>query len=159
MSELIVAPMKELKNLNGMNSTKVGGIILLFVSLFFYFLGEEYKKDRIKYLGIVGIVIGSLWMLYAAALALMVVAEKGGIAAFYRWEWANLRDTLLAANTKAAFFILLLLGLGLFFAAEDGVFTGDLKDKVKYLGIAAIVVGALYGMATSVIGIKLLGKK
>lgn len=150
----ITKPISELKTLNGINSTKIGGILMIFVSLFFFFFSED--GDKLRILSIVGLAIGAIWLLYAAGLGISILNEKG-IRAYMNWEWANLGDSLLAANVKMLWQMLVLLGVGALLLADE--FFKGLKEKQKQfrgLGIAALVIAFLYFTANLVIGFRIL---
>ena len=133
IGNLVSTALNELKTLNGMNITKIGGIVIIFISLFFFFISNE--GERLRTLSIIGIAVGAIWVLYAAALALSLIKEKG-IVAYTRWEWAQLGDTLLATSTKFMWQMLLFFGLGLLFIADGDYLADDSKnDKVRSLGV------------------------
>ena len=152
MKEVYLKTTEELRTLNGMNSTKIGGILMLFVSLFFYIQSE--KETKLHTLAIVGIALAALWLFYTIVQALILLRSKG-IRGYIAWEIQNLSDALLIANVKMMWQFLLIFGLGLVFMSENMYAK---KKETKNLGYAAIGVASLYAVANLVIGLRYIGK-
>lgn len=149
---------KSLRTLNGMNTAKITGILMIFVGVFFLMQADEFK-EKLYVLGMVAAILGGLWILYAAALAISLIKEKGGIVNFYKWEMTQLNDYLLLTSVKMMWQLLLLLGVGfVFFADKYETLSKAKRDRIRTLGYFAIGISACYFIANAVIGLKFLKK-
>lgn len=146
----------DLKTLNGMNTSKQTGLILILVGVLMLCLSDD-SQDRLYILGLISCVIGGLWVLYASALALSVISDKGGLPRYVQWEWKNLKDTLLATNIKMFVQFLLVFGLGLIFISYDLEKEIELSKRksVRILGYVCVGLAVPYALALMVITYKL----
>ncbi|MCP4970940.1 MAG: hypothetical protein GY932_10140 [Arcobacter sp.] len=122
-------------NLNGANQNKLAGLLMIFISLFFFFNSED--KSKLWYVSIIGIIAGSLWLLFALFLGMKMIIQKG-FRGYITYELCMLKDTMIITSTKFAIQIFLLLGLFFLFYSEDNE---NKKGSEKIKTLAKIILG------------------
>lgn len=137
-------------NLNGANQTKLAGLFMIFISLFFLFKSKENSK--LWYTSIIGIVFGGCWLLFAVILGLRMISQMG-LQKYIEYELCMFKDKMILTSTKFAVQMFLLLGLLYLFYSEE-CSEEKASSKIKTLGWVLIGFASVYFAALLLMAIK-----
>jgi len=150
MSLQIKQFLEYMTNLNGANQTKLAGLFMIFISIFFLFKSKE--KSKLWYTSVIGIVVGSCWLLFSLLLGLRMISQMG-LKKYIQHELCMFKDKMILTSTKFAVQLFLLLGLLYLFYSEE---YKDEKgsNNIKTLGWVLIAFAIVYFAALFLMAIK-----